>query len=286
MTIGSGKVQAEIVPKMGAGLARFDYDGQPLFRPWDGSRDPFALASILLVPWSNRVSGGGFTFEGIFHPLVPNRPGVDYPIHGNGFSSSWAVGGIWSDAIELALASSGPGPFRYDARVRYSVSETGLEMALTVTNRAGRSLPFGLGLHPWLVRTPRTSLAADFPRVWLETADHLPDRLVEIAEVPQWDFHAARSLPGTWINNAFPGWNGKAVVSWPERGLSMAVEASEDLSCAIVFSPHKDADFFCLEPVTHPVDAFNLAGGSEAGGLRILAPGHSMTVWCRFSLLI
>jgi len=64
-----------------------------LFRPCrDLARaGPFDLASNLLVPWSGRISGGGFPFDGLFHALAPNFPGEALPVHGNGFSSAWVV---------------------------------------------------------------------------------------------------------------------------------------------------------------------------------------------------
>jgi len=76
------------------------------------SRASFDLASILLVPWSNRISGGGFTFAGKSHPLQPNLPQEPYPIHGNGFSSAWSVEDATATSAELSLMSEGPGPFR------------------------------------------------------------------------------------------------------------------------------------------------------------------------------
>ena len=54
------------------------------------------------------------------------------------------------------------------------------------------------------------------------------------------------------------------------------------LSTYIVYSPSDKADFFCFEPVTHPVDAHNLPGGPEANGLSILAPQEAVSATCRF----
>lgn len=285
VAIGCGGLTAEIVPGMGGGLARFTYNGVPLFRPWAGSADPFSLASILLVPWSNRISGGGFTFDGVFYPLAPNVAGERFPIHGNGFQQGWTLADRQDDAVELVLSSDGPGPFRYRARARYALDADGLDMRLEVTNAAAIRLPFGLGFHPWLVRTPHTTLRASLPRVWSETGDHLPDELLSVEAVPQWDFRAGRPLPPGWINNGFPGWDGQATISWPELGLTMRLDAAPALSCAIVYSPGETADFFCLEPVNHPVDAFHVPGSAQENGPRILKPGETETIWCRFVVI-
>lgn len=285
ITIGSGKLVAEIMPELGGGLSRFDCDATPLFRPWNGDPNPLNLASIVLVPWSNRMSGGGFEFDETFYPIDPNVQGEKYPLHGSGFQNPWDVLAVTDNSAELVLRSTAPRPYDYESRLRYVLSANEMLMELAVTNRGGTRLPFGLGFHPRLVRTPHTTLTASFPRVWLETSEHLPDRLVAINSRSQWDFRRPSALPDDWINNAFPDWDGHAVVNWPEHELTLAIDASEDLSCAIVYSPSGEADFFCLEPVTHPVDAFRLDGGAKANGMRVLATGETQTVSCRYSVV-
>jgi aldose 1-epimerase len=288
LTIHDGVAEAVIVPSLGAGLASYDLVGAggrtPLFRPCrNPSRaGPFDLANNLLVPWSNRVSGGGFRFNGRFHPLAPNAPGEPFPIHGNGFSSRWENERAIADSAEFSLRSDGPGPFRYEAHATYSLTAGALTMRLSVRNLGVTPLPFGLGFHPWIVRSASTRLKAKAERVVLETNDHLPAGEAPVASRPEWDFAAARLLPSGWINNAFLGWDGRATILWPEQGLELDVEADPPLSTYILYSPSDKADFFCFEPVTHPVDAHNLPGGPAANGLTILAPREAMAATCRF----
>lgn len=66
-----------------------------------------------------------------------------------------------------------------------------------------------------------------------------------------------------------------------EPRLAADVNASEALRQYVVFSPAADSGFFCFEPVTHPVDAFNLPGKAEAHGLKILEPDESLAVSVR-----
>ena len=113
----------------------------------------------------------------------------------------------------------------------------------------------------------------------MEDDRHLPASVKDVAREASMDFSSARSLPEGWINNAFGGWDGKAEVAWPERGVGLRISASPELRYCLVFSPDRHARFFCIEPVSHPVDAHNQPG---MPGLRQLAPGESMQVWCRF----
>jgi aldose 1-epimerase len=290
VAITAGDLRAEIVPSLGGGIARFDIlrDGkrEPIFRPWpdEGTDDPNRLASYVLAPWSNRFSGGGFSFGGVFHPLQANFPPEPFPLHGNGWTCPWNVTEATASRALLELRSEGPAPFRYLARLTYELLPGELTMRLSVTNKAELALPFGLGFHPWLPRTPDTRLKAAAKAVWLESEKHLPTRKVEVHERPEWDFSTFRRLPDGWINNGFVGWDGQARIEWPSRGLSLAIEASERLEVYLLYSPDRDAPFFCFEPVSHVVDAHNLPGGPAANGLTILAPDESVHVGCRFGV--
>lgn len=258
---------------------------QPIFRTVDpATAHPFCLSNILLVPFSGRVSGGGFLFDGTFHALPRNMETERYPIHGNGFSATWQIASQDPASMSLALSAEGPGPFRYDAVMSYRLDGAALTMELEIVNRAAIRLPYGAGFHPWFVRDADTTLTAPATGVWLERDDHLPKALEPVTSHPDMDFNRPKAPPGRWINNWFNGWDGKARIAWPGRGLAADIEASEALRQYVVFSPAGDADFICFEPVTHPVDAFNLPGEAQAHGLKVLEPGESLVISTRIAI--
>ncbi|MGE3738559.1 MAG: aldose 1-epimerase [Geminicoccaceae bacterium] len=275
-----GDLQLTIIPKIGGGVARLDWRDVAILRPWDGiSDDPNALGCYTLLPWSNRISGRGIEAGGRFWPLRANWPGAPYPIHGEGWQRPWRVERRTDAEVVLGLESDGQPPFDYRALLTYALAHDALTMRLAVEHRGTAAVPYGLGFHPWLPRTPGTRLELPASEVWLETADHLPAGKVPVSARPDWDFRRERPLPDAWINNAFSGWPGTARVSWPERGLRLTVTATPELDTCILYSPDRDATFFCLEPVSHPVDAFHLPG---MPGLRVLQPGERFEVACTF----
>lgn len=287
ITLGDGTVEVDILPHKGAAITRCEFvdeEGRaPLFMPTSFGSGPDAMiaASILLVPWSNRISRGGFRFDGRFVSLPPNLPGEAFPIHGNAFQLPWDLAECSERAATLRLESAGPGEFRYSAQVEYEIIEGMLGIRLGVKNTGPKDMPFGLGLHPWLPRTPETRLEFAAKAVWLEDDDHLPSHRIDIADVSEWDFSLARRLPDGWINNAFEGWNGRSTIIWPERHLALRIEASTNLGTCLVYSPGRKANFFCFEPVSHPVDAHNLPVPEEHG-LVTLPPAESLEAWCLF----
>lgn len=283
ISLSNGKARIAVRPDLGAGLTCYDVRDrsawQPILRTADPqAQHPFEMASILLVPFSGRISGGGFTFDGSFHPIDRNIGAEKYPIHGSGFSSVWTVREQTDSWITLSLSTGGPGPFRYDAVMTYRLEGMALVMELSITNRASIRLPFGAGFHPWFVRDRETFLTASADGVWLEQTDHLPETLDAVSDHTDMDFNACRRLPERWINNWFTGWNRRARIDWPARGLFAEIGASDDLDQYVVFSPSAEADFFCFEPVTHPVDALNLPEGPEAYGMKVLNPSETLSI--------
>ncbi|MBD9372336.1 aldose 1-epimerase [Rhizobium sp. ARZ01] len=280
IVIENARARVAVVPCMGGGIAQLDVRGadgrfRPLLRPWSGRTGdgPFALASNVLVPFSNRISGGGFAFGGQFHGVDPNLAGEEFPIHGDGFTREWGVSERDETTVILHCPDGGIGPFRYDARQTLVLSQTRLEVCLEVTSTSATALPFGIGFHPWFPRSRQTKIRFPANKVWLEDERHLPMAAIDIDAKSRWDFSALTALPDGWINNAFTGWPGVCDVEQGADALSFRLSASDNLDVALVFSPGPDADFFCFEPVSHPVDAHNLPG---LPGLAILAPHETL----------
>jgi aldose 1-epimerase len=280
--------RVEIHPSDGAAIGRYDLtrpdrERLPILQtaPSPGRAGPFRHGLNLLVPFSNRISGGGFSHDGRFYPLEPNTPGP-YPIHGNAFQLPWTVSRVASQSATLNLVSDGPGAFRYDATVAYSLGNGALFVRLTVVNRAVHSLPFGAGLHPWFVRTPDARLSMHATGYWTETEDHLPDSFRQTAGDARFDFGNGSNLPSDFVNNAITGWNGRATLGWPARKLCIDIVAAPPLSTVILYSPSPASDFVCIEPVSHSVDAHNRHGPGSAPP-QVLQPEEELVVVASFT---
>jgi aldose 1-epimerase len=285
LTLRSAEAEVGVVPDRGAGLAGFRVrtasGWSDVLRPSDAEIDArFPLASILLAPWSNRISGGGFEWRGAFHGLAPNVEGERFPIHGNAFGLPWEIDDQTEEAVTLSLRSVGPGPYRYEARAVYALDGARLDQRLRITNVGDRELPFGLGFHPWFRRGPDTRLMAPAGRVWREDAEHMPAGWTPPGEAGL-DFARAAPLPDRWVNNLFTLWTGRARIEWPDAGLRAEIVASGNLSGFILYSPSPDCGYFCFEPVSHVIDAHNARPDwpedmGPHGGLAPLAPGDAL----------
>jgi aldose 1-epimerase len=260
-----------LVPSLGGSVAAWRVQRAQgtfdIWRPWDeAAPDLYTTASFPLVPWSNRISGGGFTHGGTHYPMQPNRAGEPYPIHGDGWLQAWTLRQLADDTVEMVLKSDGfqGNPYHYLAKQRFVLRDDGMDQTLTVTHTGTAPLPYGLGQHPCFVRTPLTHLQADVKGVWLSGADPLPTAHSSNFAV-DWDLGAGIKARGSFVDNAFTGWSGVATVSWPERPLELQMRvpevqarAANDGYC-LLYRPLTGAGI-CFEPVTHPIDAFHMPG--------------------------
>jgi aldose 1-epimerase len=278
LDLNVGYARLSLHPEMGGGIAGLWVGDKPVLRSWSGRAEdgPFALASNILVPFSNRIDRG-FTFEGIFHPMVQNMDIDPLAIHGDGLQKEWAVVSASESEAELRLPNGAFGPFVYEAVQTFLLSETGLTNTLTMTNRADIALPFGGGFHPWFPRTEETRLQANAPDHWPEGEGSLPASNSPQLPPDDFDFSTTKPLPNRWINAGFSRWDGKAYITQGDDAVSVTL-TSETLTTAIIYSPEPDCGFFCFEPVSHPVNAHNLPG---MPGLKVLQPGESLTLEMR-----
>ncbi|MBH1968579.1 MAG: aldose 1-epimerase [Pseudomonadales bacterium] len=269
-----------LAPELGGSIVNWTVrsTGQPLLRHSDthalNTGLPGKLACFPLAPWSNRVSAGGFDCPDGWLTLTPNSLTDPLPIHGSAWQQPWQVAAQSRNDAVLQLDSTTP--FAYRAWQRFHLNEGRLSIELHVTHLAERAAWHGLGLHPYLPRTPDTRLQAKAGHVWMCDASKLPTQLSAVPA--DWDFQSLKALPNRLVDNGFCEWEGHCLIQQPDLGYELHCQATGS-DVFLLYCP-PGLDFFCIEPVSHPVDAHHLPGRP---GLRLLE--HGQTTELGFSLL-
>lgn len=284
----AGTLAAEIRPSYGGRITRFAREGgQDFFRPTpDQSGDvhsPFKTGCYPLVPYSNRIDHGRFAFRGRDIVLPPHPQASPHAMHGHGSVSAWTVLARAADRILITYRHpAGSWPFDYEAiqDIRLK-SEQGLVVRIAVTNLSDQEMPVGLGLHPFFDLAPGTRARFRARQLWLAGPDFLPHTRLPVP--PELDFSAGGEIGEAPRDHGFEGWDGRARIDWEGRNEGMTIDADAVLGHLILHRP-RELPYFCLEPVSHVTNAFNLANaGHEDTGMRCLAPGETLAASCCFA---
>ncbi|RON50273.1 aldose 1-epimerase [Pseudomonas frederiksbergensis] len=261
-----------LTPELGASIVNWTVrsTGQPLLRHSDqqalNTGLPGKLGCYPLAPWSNRISEGGFDCPEGWLALPPNSLTDPLPIHGSAWQQPWRI--VSQSHNEAVLELDCTTPFAYRARQRFHLSEGRLSIELQVTHLGEHAVWHGLGLHPYFPRTASTRLQASARQVWLCDSAKLPTQLSPLPA--DWDFQQLKALPQTLVDNGFCEWDGHCLIQQPELGYELECQAS-GCDYYLLYCP-VGLGFFCIEPVSHPVNAHHLPGRP---GLRLLERGQS-----------
>jgi aldose 1-epimerase len=283
ITLRSGDTAVRLAPTAGGAVTRYWRERGAEIEEWLrptpaealGEGNPYQAAAFPLVPYSNRIRDGRFSFRGRAVVQPPNRPPERHCIHGHGWQAGWRPIDVRPAEAQLEYRHpAGAWPWAYRATQRFALTPAGLHIELTLSNQSDAAMPAGLGWHPYFPRTPRATLTADVQAVWLTDDEMMPTALVP--PPPTADLARGVAVDAVALDNCFTGWRGPATIDWPERGARLVMTAEPPLDCLVVFTP-PGRPFFCAEPVSHVTDAFNLAAAGRADtGARTLEPGETL----------
>lgn len=278
----AGDLEAELVPEVGAVVRSFRSRGSPVFRE---GPDPITDANdggcYPLVPFSNRVRDGRFTFRGREVRLSPNLPPQKHPLHGQGWRSAWTVTRAEPAGAELVFEhAAGEWPWAYRARQVVGLDEGGLSLRLECRNDSAEPMPCGLGFHPYFPADPTTVLSTTVTGVWTIDEEVMPVALEPATG--RYDLRERR-IDGADLDNGYEGWSGRAELRWPDQGLAVRITSPEARRFQVYAPP--EGGLVVAEPVTNANAALNQPEERWPElGLAILGPGESASMSARFEV--
>lgn len=275
LTLDSQDLRAVLEPSLGGSIASLTWRGRDLFHPRRGET-VLDGGMFCLVPFSNRIAGSTFAFDGIEvrlepnHPTMPNEP----VLHGFGWVSEWDIVSQSSAMAELCLDhEAGEWPWSFRAEQCISIFEDRVRFELSLTNLDRRPMPAGLGFHPYFPRNSATRYLGFHTGEWQTGSDGLPISL-EVREDPT-DWWSGLPVGARDVDTVYSGRSGDLLVEWEEQSYGVRIAPSDDLRSTTLYVP-RGADFFCVEPVSHGTNAINRGNRAE---MKVLAPREGWSTY-------
>ena len=285
LVLRAGAACAVLRPAAGArvcslSLARADGSAADLLHPYSAQGvDPLRWAKggiYPLLPYSNRIANAQLqTPDGVV-ALSPHPDAAPHTLHGPAHGMAWTV--LAHDAQSATLALDHPAsaawPWHFRGEMQLQLQSDSLQMDLKLSNLDARTMPAGLGWHPYFLHQPSASLRYRASQLW--SSD--PDFLAESARPLQADesFEVARALREGTMTDYLSGWDGQLELGLP-AGDVLELQTGPALSHLVVHRPPQGG-YLCIEPVSHVANGFNLAARGVAGtGSVLLARGESLS---------
>ena len=270
--------RVRVQPRLGGSLAACEFRDQTILAsvrepaPWPGAE----LCYYPLVPFGNRIANSRFTFDGREISLEPNLRDYPHAIHGQGWQAEWQVVDASPTACEIAFehTSSARWPWDYSATQTFAIATKALVVSLTLRNRSAIRMPAGLGFHPFFPQSDLARLTSSAAGLWSGDAAEFPRRMGRVP--PAFDFARGRPVrDARGLDRCYSGWRRRAEIDWPAAAYRVAIAAEEPLAHMMLYVP-RDRGFFCVEPVSHVVDALNFASG-HPNAMLALEPGQELS---------
>jgi aldose 1-epimerase len=286
ITLDNEIMRVLIEPEKGAGvIALFVNRGGtwlPLMPDTREKGSALKSACFLMVPYSNRIENGSFTFGGKSYQLAR---GEEHAIHGDTRFRAWSIAAETDTSICCIFKSTAHAevnwPWPFEARIEYTLSGNVFSSRLTLWNRGRSAMPAGFGWHPYFSR----KITRDGEPVYLsmDTRGAYPDandnRIPSGPAQPpaeEQDFSQKKPLQADlFLDACYQGYDGNGHIHWPQSGVKLTFECSSACNHLVIYNPPEP--FFAVEPVTNANNGVNLyASGEENSGIVPLPPGESL----------
>jgi aldose 1-epimerase len=287
VALRAGSAGALVAPGVGANCVAFTVGGRDVLErpssPDELMASPARAGCPILFPFPGRLPGGRYRFDGREFALPLNS--LDGGAHAHGFTPrrAWrlerrtaAMCACAFDESCLTPEEKDGYPWAFVLQVRWSVQAAGVLRAhVQLKNRSLVPLPFGLGLHPYLLVPPEASIDVPATAAWPNTGG-----------VP-FGPPGPTAGPWPWVNME-PG--ASVLLTGLARGTAAATAGDAVLRFpadrfgeVVLYRPPARASV-CVEPWTSVSAAGSLIEVGSPSGLLRLPAGATWRAWAEIGV--
>lgn len=214
--------------------------------------------SDILFPFPNRLDGGFYEYNGTQHAFPINEKEFDNSIHGflRERKFHFIHETIQKNSIEIVFSHTFDGepsyPFPFVFEIAYRIGSNFFQASFSITNTGNRTMPFGLGWHPYFVLDKYGSGKVNLPplKEYLVDDRYLPTGKIRI--------HTNRFFEADdhFYNATFEIMEEPPVYQLVLDKNTLEIKASDSFSFLQLYTP-PGMGVMAIEPMTCCINSFN-----------------------------
>lgn len=279
-----GDVTAQIA-QVGASLRHLTVGGVDIVPPYPADEPTPMCSGVVLAPWPNRIRDGVWQDGETPRALAVTEPKFRNASHGLLRFTAYDIVEQSDEAATLTatIVPQTGYPYLVETTVRYALTDAGVDVTHTLTNRSVDPATVALGTHPFVTIGDADARELVL-RIPAETYFETDERMLPIGESPVsqgTDLREGRRLGDVQLDTGFAnlrrdadGWVRTTLTAPDGRTVTVQQGAGFDFVQAFTSDRYPGQPLVvAIEPMTAPAEAFN-----SGRGLRRLAQDEAWTL--------
>lgn len=249
--------------------------------------NPYLYGMPILFP-VNRISGGGFEFEGREYRFPINEPNTGCHLHGKLHETEFKLVCKETDKIVCRYEATTERPYldfchSFIVDIEYSLSGDGFTHTTCIKNTSDKNMPVMIGFHTTF-NTLFASGKRDETFVFADISEEYERNMknyLPTGNIPKFDVASSSLASGTFnpfsedISRHYKAaCGGRMAIYDKANKLSMIYENDEKYSFRLIFNR---GGFICLEPQNCMADCANSPFGRDKTGFDCISSGEAKT---------
>lgn len=288
--IKCGNYTAAVNLTHGANCVSLRYKNRKILREpnYDvGLDNPYVYGMPILFP-VNRISGGGFEFEGRKYEFTINEPDTCCHLHGLLHQAEFKVESETENKIVCAyIPETGNEYFgrqnNFKINMEYELTENGLMHSVTVTNLSDTNMPVMLGFHTTFNSDFADSGAVSVLAEISEEYERNMKNYLPTGVKPKFDEVSSALASGNFnpleksaSKHYRSGGDGRMIIYDAKNDISVVYENDEKYKFRLIYCSSDDG-YICLEPQNCLANCANSPISRAEAGFEYIKPNESMT---------
>ena len=273
------RLKLDLIPELGGRINKLVFNEFHILRPFQiQSIKPlqsYKGGNFCLVPFSNRIKNSKFNFNQLELKLAKNDP--PNTIHGHAYLGKWNILEKTESSAVIVykhLANKFGWPWSYETFQTITLDGNNIVFELDILNKSNNPMPFGFGIHPYFNFNDKVKLKFSAEREWLGCPEEFP---IETKTVENnFDHKKGSELSKKQKTICYENFKEEIEIFWVLNRKKVKIKTDKIFKHLIIHVP-EHARYFCVEPVSHPTDGFNLASKKiENVNYNILMPNQKI----------